>query len=169
MKHLAARIAVLLAAGSLCGLAGPALAARLKVGSPAPEIVAKALDGQTLDLAALKGHVVVVNIWATWCAPCRAEMPMLDAFYRRYRSQGLNLIGFSADRTRDRKEVARVMSAFSYPSGLLADAKPNEVGEPRSLPMTFVIDKAGSVRQVFGPDGGTLTEEKLAGAVLPLL
>ena len=71
---------------------------------------------------ALKGKVVVVNVWATWCGPCRAEMPMLDAFYRAHRSQGLALIGLSADRSRDLAEVRKVMAAFAYPAGLLSQA-----------------------------------------------
>ena len=67
----------------------------------APPLVVTTLDGQTFDLSNLRGKVVLVNYWATWCAPCRKEMPTLDAFYRRYRSQGLELIGISVDFTRD--------------------------------------------------------------------
>ena len=159
-----AMTAVLLAAGAAPALAGP-----LRVGAPAPALGARTLDGQEVDLSTLKGMVVVVNLWATWCAPCRAEMPMLDAFYRQHRDQGLVLIGLSADRTRDKGDVKRVMSAFSYPSAMLAEAKPNGIGEARSLPVTFVVDKAGVVRAVFGEDGTPLTEQKLAEAVGPLL
>ena len=67
----------------------------------APALVATALDGQTFDLAKLRGKVVLVNFWATWCAPCRKEMPTLDAFYRRYRAQGFEMIGVSVDFARD--------------------------------------------------------------------
>lgn len=160
-----------LALATALGLAvgGSASADPLKVGAPAPAEAVRSLDGQEIDLAALKGKVVVVNVWATWCAPCRAEMPMLEAFWRQHRDQGFVLLGLSADRSRDKGDVKRVMSAFSYPSGLLSEAKPNQLGEPRILPLTFVVDKAGVVRAVFGSDGTPLTEEKLKLAVEPLL
>jgi thiol-disulfide isomerase/thioredoxin len=158
-----------LAAALLATFGGPALAASLRVGAPAPALGFRTLDGQEVDLSTLKGKVVLVNIWATWCAPCRAEMPMLDAYYRSHRDQGFVLLGLSADRTRDKDEVRRVMSAFSYPTGMLADAKPNAIGEPRSLPMSFILDKAGIVRAVFGADGVTLTGQKLDAVVSPLM
>ena len=72
-----------------------------EVGRPAPSLVASDLNGQTFDLSALRGKVVVVNFWATWCPPCREEMPALNAFYERYHSKGLEMIGLSTDRARD--------------------------------------------------------------------
>jgi thiol-disulfide isomerase/thioredoxin len=138
------------------------------VGRPAPEIVAKALDGEMVDLAALKGKVVVVNLWATWCAPCRAEMPMLDTFYRAHRGDGLVLIGFSADRSRDLGEVKKVMSAFAYPAALLSQAKVDKLDDARVLPETIVIDKLGVVRAVFGGTGKALTEADLEGSLKAL-
>ena len=74
---------------------------------PAPPLVASALDGQTFDLAKLRGKVILVNFWATWCAPCRREMPVLDAFYRRYHGQGLELIGISIDFARDAAKMRK--------------------------------------------------------------
>ena len=158
-----------LAAALLAIFGGAALAASLRVGDPAPALGFRTLDGHDVDLSSLKGRVVLVNVWATWCAPCRAEMPMLDAFYRSHRDEGFVLLGLSADRTRDRKEVERVMSAFSYPSGMLADAKPNGLGEARSLPLSVIVDKVGVIKAVFGADGAALTEQKPDAAVLPLL
>src|SRR5258708_1801560 len=67
-----------------------------------PSLAVPELDGKTFDLGALRGQVVIVNFWATWCPPCRQEMPMLDAFYRRYHARGVELIGLSADRPHDR-------------------------------------------------------------------
>ena len=88
---------------------GATSAAPLRVGAPAPEISGQTLDGAVFDLAALHGHVVIVNVWATWCAPCRAEMPTLNAFYEAHRNQGLVMIGASADRPRDVGEVRGAM------------------------------------------------------------
>jgi thiol-disulfide isomerase/thioredoxin len=140
-----------------------------RVGAPAPEVALTALDGQPIDIAALKGKVVVANVWATWCGPCRAEMPMLDAFYQAHRGRGVVLLGLSADRTRDLPAVRKVMAAFSYPAGLLAAARIDHLGEPRILPVTLVIDRAGVVRSVFGANGTPLTQALLEAAVKPLL
>jgi peroxiredoxin len=156
------------------GMAGCALTFRLAlaaadVGQPAPPLSATELDGRGFDLATLRGRVVIVNFWATWCAPCRAEMPALDAFYRRYHDQGVDMIGISADRPHDRSDAVKVMQAFAYPAAMLREATQNGFGAPEGLPETFVIDQAGVVRAKFRPDQTGVTEQSLAAAVLPLL
>jgi cytochrome c biogenesis protein CcmG, thiol:disulfide interchange protein DsbE len=151
------------------GLAGQQAIAAVEVGQSAPPLAATELSGQGFDLNALRGHVVIVNFWATWCAPCRAEMPALNAFYQQYRNQGLDMIGISADRPRDRSDVVKVMQAYAYPAAMLRDANPNGFGAPEALPETFVIDGTGVVRAKFRPDQTGVTEQSLAAAVLPLL
>lgn len=143
--------------------------AAMEVGQPAPSLVVQELDGQTFDLSAARGKVVVVSFWATWCPPCRKEMPVLDALYRRYRVQGLEMIGLSADRPHDRSEVTKVMQSFSFPAAMLDDAKVNDFGTPSALPMTIVIDVRGIVRAELTPDQTAVTEQSLSAAVLPLL
>jgi len=120
--------------------------APVRVGERAPALVAPRLDGSVFDLAALRGKVVIINFWATWCSPCRAEMPQLDAFYRRYRARGLELLGVSVDDAQDRDAVVRVMKSFSYPAALAAAAKVNDFGAPIAVPMTWIIDAQGGVR-----------------------
>lgn len=75
----------------IVGLAAPRNEARAEpqIDEAAPALVLTTLDGSTFNLAALRGKVVMVNYWATWCAPCRKEMPKLDAFYKKYQPQGL--------------------------------------------------------------------------------
>jgi peroxiredoxin len=96
-------------------------------------------------------------------------MPALDAFYRRYHAMGVDMIGISADRPRDRSDVVKVMQGFTYPAAMMRDADPNGFGAPEALPETFVVDQTGVVRAMFRPDQTGVTEQSLAAAVLPLL
>ena len=143
--------------------------AKATIGQPAPALVVQQLDGQTFDLATLHGRIVIVNFWATWCPPCREEMPALNTFYQNYRDKGLVMIGVSADRPHDRSDVAKVMQSFSYPAAMLRDAAANGFGSPTTLPTTFIVDRDGIVRARLTPDETKVTEASLAAAVLPLL
>jgi cytochrome c biogenesis protein CcmG/thiol:disulfide interchange protein DsbE len=103
-----------------------------------PPMIVTDLDGHTHDLHALHGKVVLVNFWATWCVPCRKEMPLLDEFYRRHRAQGLVVIAISVDRPRDREKVRGMMRAYGYPAAMLADMQANGFDPPDGVPMTLV-------------------------------
>lgn len=145
-------------------------AASPTVGQPAPALVVPQLDGHEFDLAKLRGKVVLVNVWATWCSPCRVEMPTLNAFYRRYHSRGLDLLGLSIDAAPDDARVNQVMRQFSYPGALASAARVNGFGDPVAVPVTYVIDEQGVIRaqlEAEGPSG--VSEQALAQAVLPLL
>src|SRR5271170_6577500 len=96
--------ALLTVAVAVAGLTGGACAGA-NVGQAAPPLHVPTLGGREFDLAALRGKVVIVSFWATWCPPCRAEMLILNAFYRRYHEQGLEVIGLSVDRPHDRSDV----------------------------------------------------------------
>ena len=100
-----------------CGLACAATE-----GQPAPAMQAKLLDGTPFNLADSAGKVVIVNMWATWCAPCREEMPALDAYYRQHRDQGLVLIALSMDDPKDDAKVRAATKTYSFPVGLANDA-----------------------------------------------
>lgn len=145
----------------------PALA--LDVGDQVPALKVTAFDGQVFDLGALKGKVVVLNLWATWCTPCRIEMPALDAFYAKYRARGVVLFGLNENDAGDVDEVRKVMGAFSYPAALAAGAPVDDLRTPRVLPITYVIDTKGVIRAKLWPGGTPVTEENLEKAVLPLL
>ncbi|MGB6488132.1 MAG: TlpA disulfide reductase family protein [Steroidobacteraceae bacterium] len=160
----------LLLTAALLAAAPLALAAPPAVDQPAPQLVVPQLDGHPFDLAKLRGKVVLVNVWATWCSPCRLEMPTLNAFYRRYHSHGLDLLGLSIDDASDDAQVRQVMKQFSYPGALASAAKVNGFGEPIAVPITYVIDAHGVIRaqlQAEGPSG--VSKQALEAAVLPLL
>jgi cytochrome c biogenesis protein CcmG, thiol:disulfide interchange protein DsbE len=111
-----------------------------------------------------------VNVWATWCSPCRVEMPTLDAFYRRYHARGLDILGLSIDELPDVVQVRQVMRQFSYPAALANAARVNGFGQPIAVPVTYVIDARGVIRaqlQAEGPSG--VSKQALEQAVLPLL
>ena len=127
------------------------------------------MDGKTFDLAAQRGHPVIVNFWATWCPPCREEMPALDAFYARFHGQGVELVGISADRSRDRDAVVKTAQTVHYKLALLGEAETNGFGKPAELPVTYVIDPAGTVRAVLTPEAEAITEAVLEKIVAPLL
>lgn len=139
------------------------------VGELAPPLAVPAVGGGRFDLSALRGKVVVINYWATWCSPCRTEMPALDAFYARFHDRGVELIGISVDRTRDREDVLRAARTVRYPVAIVGDATADGFGKPATLPTTYVIDRAGIVRIVMTPGANPLTEDALERALVPLL
>jgi cytochrome c biogenesis protein CcmG, thiol:disulfide interchange protein DsbE len=157
----------LVASTAIVGLASASGVARVapEIGAAAPALVLTTLDGQTFDLAKLHGKVVLVNYWATWCAPCRKDMPRLSAFYRRYHGQGLEMIGISIDFPRDFEKARKAAQAVAYPTALSKAISEDGFGTPKGVPITWVIDADGKVRDRFIE----VRDELLNGIVVPLL
>lgn len=129
-------------------LSVPAFGASLVVGEPAPEVEAKLLDGTTLlRVSANSGKVTIINFWATWCVPCREEMPAIDAFYKKYKTSGLEVLAISMDDAGDAAEVRVFAQKYSFPIALKSDANFKGLGRIWRIPMTFVIDKRGILRK----------------------
>ena len=120
-----------------------------EIGETAPPLILTALDGTVIDLAKLRGKVVLVNFWATWCAPCRKEMPTFDAFYRRHRSENFALVGISIDFARDAAKMRKAAAPLAYPIAWINDAGVNGFGAPDGVPITYVIDADGIIRDKF--------------------
>ncbi len=116
---------------------------------PAPEFALSDLNGTHLDLASFRGKVVLLNFWATWCAPCQTEMPTFAQWQRQYGPQGFQVIGISMD---DDPALARKLTAklkLNYPSAM-GDEKLGELyGGVMGLPLSYLIDRNGIVRAKF--------------------
>jgi cytochrome c biogenesis protein CcmG, thiol:disulfide interchange protein DsbE len=133
-------------------------------GDPAPELVATDLLGRKVDLAHLRGKVVAVNFWATWCGPCREELPQLAEAWHAHRERCLEIIGVAEESARD--DVERVAAGIPYP--VVIDPRAEALGRwgVRGYPYTFVVDAEGRLRRSFR---GAITRADLEEAVLPLL
>ena len=99
-----------------------ALARGPEVGTAAPALQATLLDGSQFRNADQTGQVIILNFWATWCAPCRAEMPALEAYYQKYRAEGFKILAISMDEPEDEAKVRQVMAAFSFPAAMARNA-----------------------------------------------
>jgi thiol-disulfide isomerase/thioredoxin len=147
MRHVLC-LSLLLAA--CAGAASTAERPPVATGAPAPALSGAALSGEAVDLAALRGQVVLVDFWASWCAPCRRELPELDALYRRHRAAGLMIIGVNLDEQRaDAEAFLRDAVAVSFP--VLHDPAQALAGawSPPKMPTLYVIDRAGRIVRVF--------------------
>src|SRR6185437_13436455 len=116
-----ARRAVLKALGAAALLAAlserRAEANDLRLGASAPPATLVTLDGQKLATSDLLGHVVILTFWATWCVPCRDELPLLSRYATEHAAQGLQVLGFSLDSTDDLKAVRAVAQSLKFPVG----------------------------------------------------
>ncbi|MDR4482112.1 MAG: TlpA disulfide reductase family protein [Nitrospirales bacterium] len=125
------------------------VASRPSKGSPAPDFRLMDMKGKPVSLSDFKGKVVLLNFWATWCGPCRIEMPAMEALYRSMRSKGLEIVAVSVD-----QQGTAVTRPFQEAMGLsfpILHDQDYEVGltyGARTLPMTFAIDRQGIIRQV---------------------
>ena len=114
----------------------------------APDFTLHAADGRNLRLDELRGQVVLVNFWATWCGPCREEMPHLNQLYEKYRKSGFVLLGVNID---DDPQVALATAqklSVTFPVLLDTDKKVSKLYDLATMPSTVVIDRDGKVRYV---------------------
>lgn len=141
MKVLSAAV-VLLAA---CGDAAPGTVA---VGKPAPPYVAQALDGDRTSLADLQGRPVLLNVWATWCGPCKQEIPALEALHREYGAKGLRVVGVSIDQASEQQAIREFIQEYGVSFDVWLDPSGDVTSQFSMIgvPNTFLI----------GPDGTLL-------------
>jgi cytochrome c biogenesis protein CcmG, thiol:disulfide interchange protein DsbE len=148
----------------------PAQANGLKVGQQAPPLVLHTLDGRSIATRDLSGHVVIATFWATWCDPCREELPLLSAYAALHEKQGLQVLGFSLDGPEDLAKVKRVAATLSFPVGLLGSPWVGDYGRIWRIPVSFVIDRSGRLVDNGWDDAQPVwTKERLHEVVDPLL
>ena len=133
------------------------------------ELIIKTFDENSFDLREKIGKVVIVNIWAAWCLDCRKEIPILDELYQEYKDQGLEIIGVSIDKKRDRKKALAVSKTVKYPNGMFAEASKISLEEPDAIPLNYIFDKSGNLVATLNGDDGELTKQDFEKVIKKLL
>jgi len=145
-----------------------ASAAGFAVGKEVPAYDITVAEGRHITPVSEHGRVLVINFWATWCGPCRKEMPELDAFYRRYKDRGVDVVAISVDESGDLPQAREIMRAFAMP-GAYIDTVHHGFGRLWRIPVTFVIDRDGVLRRNGWKAEPVVDMSILEKAVLPLL
>lgn len=142
-------IVAALGVGAVTGCSGERVpAVTLAVGAPAPAYAAQTMDGTPIALTDLKGEAVMLNVWATWCKPCREEIPALDSLHREFGPRGFRVVGVSIDVAGDTAEIAAFARGLgaSYDLWLDPDDKVSTIFRAIGVPSTALIDKDGVLR-----------------------
>ncbi len=128
--------------------AAASLAASSLEGQAAPDFVLRSASGENLRLSECRGDVVLINFWATWCGPCRQEMPLLDDLYGRYQRVGFSLLGINIDD--DSRRAMQMVEELGVNFPVLFDESKevSKLYEVEAMPVTVLVDREGRVRHV---------------------
>ena len=129
-------------------LAATSLASSGLAGRPAPDFALKSSSGENLRLSEYRGDVVMINFWATWCGPCRQEMPLLDELYSRYERVGFNLLGVNIDDDSNRAMAMINELGVSFPVLFDSRKEVSKMYDVDAMPVTVIVDREGTVRHV---------------------
>ncbi len=129
-------------------IAATSLASSDLMGQAAPDFALKSSTGDNLRLSEFRGDVVMINFWATWCGPCRQEMPLLDELYQRYERVGFSLLGVNIDD--DSRKAMNMISELGVNFPVLFDntKEVSKLYQVDAMPVTVIVDRDGNVRHV---------------------
>ena len=118
--------------------------------APAPGFTLSGRGGKTIDLNQFKGQVVMINFWATWCSPCRQEMPLLEDIYKKYKPMGFTLIGVNVEPASGDPEgwLSKLPKPVTFPVAFDVDSKVSKLYNVAGMPTTVFIDRKGNVREI---------------------
>jgi peroxiredoxin len=140
MRNRLVAIAASLAV-ALPALAGP-------TGSPAPTFTLGSSSGSEVSLAQYKGQVVMINFWASWCGPCRQEMPLLESIYKKYSRMGFTLLGVNVEPDSQAASEWLKQTPVSFPILYDKDSKVSKLYDVAGMPSTVLIDRSGKLRML---------------------
>ena len=142
------KIRKMLAGFAMALFAATSLASSGLTGQPAPDFALKSSTGENLRLSEYRGDVVMINFWATWCGPCRQEMPLLDELYSRYQRVGFNLLGVNIDDDSGRAMDMIRELGVSFPVLFDDQKQVSRMYDVDAMPVTVLVDREGNVRFV---------------------
>jgi len=133
----------------------------VQIGSPAPDFSLATPTGETYTLSKLRGKAVVINIWATWCPPCCAEMPVIEEYYHGYKERGFIVLGVNSTAQDNPLDIVPFVKEYSLTFPILLD-ETNSMGAKynlRSLPSSYFINRNGTIAEIV--IGGPMSETQL--------
>src|SRR6185503_6967319 len=115
---------------------------------PAPAFQLSGRGGKTIDLTQFKGQVVMINFWATWCGPCRQEMPLLEDIYKKYKPMGFTMLAVNVEPdTKDADAwLGKLPKPVTFPIAYDVDSKVSKLYKVETMPSTVIVDRKGNVR-----------------------
>ena len=163
-NHLLKQLAYLLVASSMLFTQAHAL----KIGDKAPDFTLKAMSGKNLKLAEQRGQIIVLNFWASWCGPCRKEMPVLQKFYDKYQDLGVSVWGVNVEQENQAGRDFLADLDLSFPIFFDDSNTISENYQVEAMPTTVILDRNGIIRYTFkGYRDGY--EKKYAKAIKKLI
>ena len=164
-RTLAAAVLALAGCATAGGGGGVGEGGRDQVGTPVPEIRVESLSGKAIGIGDYRGKVVLLDVWASWCGPCKQELPMLDDMAKRLRGDGVEVLAVSIDQ--ERANLVQFLKARPRWSLTIAHDPQGAIADrlaPEKMPTSYIIDRAGTIRYVnvgFEPADAAVIERRL--------